>query len=419
MMSFRPTRLSASMCARVGAGATCAAFLMCLAAAQSIPEGYVATREGDVIVMRPSAAADPDVAIRVYPPFAGDGDTAAIAHRWAESHPLAGVNAGAVSLQDKTVNGMSCLIRVWMVSGQPHIELIMMPQAGSGRFRPMVGRMPSQPGPQLTNHIQAMASVAGMIQAGQFQSKTTPDGKGNRSAAMATAESTGNETASARSAPLPAPVRAVPAQTQATTELLARLEAQIETMGFESSYETAIGGGTSYGIAPVALFRNGDARLNIGNLVGAVSVEADRAAHPKDWCRWRRTAGGNELLQDGKWEKLTSPATMARSPHGFVLSGDYSRLIGSGGNDLPMVVAQFRYIFRPDGTFSTNGYGAVTGAGYPVVAHHPVVEGRYRIEGYLLRLEPDRGPPETHWIVIDPKFLDAIWIDGYGYTRPH
>jgi hypothetical protein len=185
-----------------------------------------------------------------------------------------------------------------------------------------------------------------------------------------------------------------------------------------NSTEMGVGGFT-YSPKPVALFRSGDALLEIGNLIRATSLEADRSAHPRDWSRWRRTAGGIELLQGDRWKKLDYPKTMQPSTAGFVLSGDYQRLTGGGDtyNGNMMVAAQSRYTFRPDGKFSCHGFTAVTGNDTFVSSPHAVMEGRYRVDGYLLRLEPTGGQPEAHLIVVDPTYLGVIWIDGPGYTR--
>lgn len=431
MMSFGPTRLFVSMLASFGTGAICAAAFPWFPAAwaQSVPADYVEKQEGDVLVMRPSAATDPDITIRIYPPFDGDGDSTAVAHQWAESHPLPGVNAGAVNLQDKSVNGMSCLFRIWVAGTQPQIELILMPKDGAGRYRAVIGRLPSQPGPLVSSQSQAMAHVAALIQAGQFQSDITPDGKGKDSTATSTAESTGKGTPSARTAQVPALLRAIPVQTQGATGLVARSTKEIETMGFMTRGQTGVGGMWIFVPKPVALFRGGDALLEIGNLNRATSLEADRAAHPSDWSRWRRTAGGIEVSQGDKWKKLDYNKTMQRLSVGFALSGVYKHL-GGGGNTAvggpSSLVAQATFTFQPDGRFSSNRYvgfsfndenapGPYKGA--TVQSQGPIVGGRYHVDGYLLRLEPAGGPPESHIIATYPTDPNIIWIDGQGYTR--
>jgi hypothetical protein len=132
MMPFRLPRLFASILARAGPGAISAVFLLCFPAArtQSIPQGYVATREGEVLVMRPSVAADRDIAIRFYPPVADVDDSGAAARRWAQPHLLAGVDQSAQRLTSRTAYGVACLFRVWNCGAQVCQEMIYMPQAG-------------------------------------------------------------------------------------------------------------------------------------------------------------------------------------------------------------------------------------------------------------------------------------------------
>jgi hypothetical protein len=423
MMSFHPKRLSASMLAPVRPVAICAAFFLCFPAAwaQSIPSGYMASREGDVVVMRPSAAADPDIAIRVYPPIAGDHDPAAVLHRWAESHPPAGVDPSALLLQEKTVNGVSALFRIWTNAAQAHVELILMPEAGLGHYRPVLARIPSQPGQILNDHSQAVGRVVAQILAGQFQPNTPPNGKGNPAAVAAPVEPAGKETAPEH----PAPGRVASTETQATTEQLARALAQIETVGFTTRTEIGVGGMFLYLPKPVALFRSGDALLEIGKLNRVASVEADRAAHPSEWGRWRRTADGIELLERDKWKKLNHSKTAPRLSAGFALFGDFERLSGGGDTAVggkTMMVGQSRYAFRPDGTFSRNRSGSINteAVGWQTFASSssPVQHGRYRVDGYLLTLELAAGKPEIHVITTYPGDPAIIWIDGLNYTRP-
>lgn len=421
MMPSVLPRLSAFILSRGGRGAICAAFILCSpAAAQTIPQGYVATREGDVIVMRPSQTADPDIAIRVYPPVADDHDPTAVLHRWAESHPPAGVDPRALRLQDKTAIGVSSLFRSWTDGAQAHVELIMMPQAGPGHYRPLVARMPPQPGQPLNNQSQAVGHVVALILAGKFQPNIPLGGEGNPAVTAAPVEPEGKRSAPER----PAPGRAVGTGTQAAMEQLSRLAAEIETVGFVTHGQMGVGGMWIFIPKPVVLFRGGDALLDMGNLRRVTSVDADRAAHSKDWGRWRRTAGGIELLQGDKWKKLDSTKTMERLPAGFLLSGKYEYLSGGGDTAIgggTMIVSNRSYTFRPDGMYSSNRLGFISSDDElgSVVARSqsPDLVGRYSVDGYLLRLEPPAGPPETHVFVFDPKDPNTVWIDGHGYTR--
>jgi hypothetical protein len=421
MMPFPLPRLSVFILSRGGRGAVCAAFFLCFsAAAQTIPQGYVATREGDVIVMRPSQTADPDIAIRIYPPVGDDHDPADVLHRWAESHPPAGVDPRALRLQDKIAIGVSSLSRSWTDGTQAHVELIMMPQAGPGHYRPLVARMPPQPAQPLNNQSQAVGQVVALILAGKFQPNIPADGKGNPVVTTAPVEPEGKRSARER----PAPGRPGGTGTQAAMEQLGRLAAQIETVGFMNRGQMGVGGMWIFVPKPVVLFRSGDTLFDMGNLSRVTSVDADRAAHPKDWGRWRRTAGGIEILQGDKWKKLDYPRTIERLPAGFVLSGKYEYLSGGGNQSIgggELVVSQRSYAFRPDGKYSGSRLGFVSSHeefGSTVArSQSPVLEGRYSVDGYLLRLEPPAGPPETHVFVFDPKDPNTVWIDGHGYTR--
>jgi hypothetical protein len=205
-----------------------------------------------------------------------------------------------------------------------------------------------------------------------------------------------------------------------TAEQLARSVAQIETVGFINRMEMGVGGYSYNQPKPVALFRGGDALLEIGNLSRATSVEADRAAHPSDWGRWKRTAGGIELLQGNQWKKLDYAKTMERLPAGFALSGDF-RYIGGGGGaaygGTSVIVQEGRYAFRPNGTYLSDRSNSLIDPHVTTRTKGPALEGRYRVDGYLLRLEVPGGRPEIHVISTYPMDPSVIWIDGRVYTH--
>lgn len=224
---------------------------------------------------------------------------------------------------------------------------------------------------------------------------------------------------------------AASAGTQASTEHLGRLAAEIETVGVMNRAQMGVGGMWTFTPKPVVLFRSGDALLDIGNLIRVTSLDADRAAHPKDWSRWRRSADGIEILQGEKWKKLDYPRTIQGLSAGFVLSGKYENLSGGGNTAIgggELVAAQRGYTFQPDGKYSSSQLGFASSTeeldsktvGHTVVrSQSPVTEGRYSVDGYLLRLEPSSRSPETHVLVFDPKDPNTLWIDGHGYTHAH
>ncbi len=107
-------------------------------------------------------------------------------------------------------------------------------------------------------------------------------------------------------------------------------------------------------------------------------------------------------------------------PAGFALSGEFQHLMVSVMPNSNLG-AQFRYTFRPDGRFSSDRYVGVTArpgnyAGATVQSRGPLVEGRYHVEGYLIRLEPAGEKPQTHLISTYPGDPTIIWIDGSDYT---
>lgn len=205
----------------------------------------------------------------------------------------------------------------------------------------------------------------------------------------------------------------------------AALLAQIDAFGFDTRTTMGIGGFLTTEVYPVVLFSDGRLLTDMEGLLFPGGPAAHRAAHPKDWTRWRRQGGELQVAGTKGWQKLPFQSTFRQLPAGLQLDGLYRRLGGTGNVAMggsATVAAWSEYRFTPDGRVSRGGGAgarAEAGGGSVVTRSQAAgQQGRYRIEGVTLHIRYDDGSEETRLIVTDPMDPGgAIWLDGRGYVQ--
>jgi hypothetical protein len=222
----------------------------------------------------------------------------------------------------------------------------------------------------------------------------------------------------------PAKSNAQPAVASASD--VARAVDGIQTVGFY----TKVGSGfnsVSYNPTPIVLFKSGEALYDMGALLFPGGLAAHKAAHPKDWTKWRRAGKAIEVIGDKGWEAISSPTTMDRLPSGLKLAGYYvmqSFAGGAGGGYYFSHTVWRELTLDEAGNFSTGGGNALAGSNdglgrqrssVTTINRLPGQHGRYTIDGYILTLNYADGHVERRTIVTDLKFLQVIWLDGDSY----
>lgn len=201
--------------------------------------------------------------------------------------------------------------------------------------------------------------------------------------------------------------------------------ARIEGFAFDSRAAMGIGGFLTTEIFPVVLFRDGQLLRDVEGLLAPGGIDAHRRAHPQEWSRWRRAGRELQAEDDKGWSKLPFDTFYTTLPNGFKLDGLYRRL-GGGGNvavgGTASVAVWNEFRFESDGRVSQGGgAGGRTEAGNTsVVTRHAAAgrQGRYRVEGLMLRIRWDDGSEESHVLIADPKDpTGVIWIDGQGHVQ--
>jgi len=205
--------------------------------------------------------------------------------------------------------------------------------------------------------------------------------------------------------------------------------ADIETVGFYTAPNIGMGGMVIFEPRPIVLFRNGEALRKMEALNDPGGLAAHKAAHPRDWTRWRRGGGQIQVQGEGGWEDLPYTKVMDPLPRGHRLSATFQRLRGGGNTALgggAMIAAWASFTFDGAGRFTTGGgagasfrsEGPSRGVSVTTQSTRPPSGGRYEIEGYTLTLTYDDGRVERRLIVTDPSDpKSALWIDGDGYAR--
>lgn len=197
----------------------------------------------------------------------------------------------------------------------------------------------------------------------------------------------------------------------------------IVNVGFRNIWRIQVTGGATFGPSPVIMFRDGTACTDMGLLSSGLTISQYRKNHPKRFTQWRRSWGKLQLKKKGEWRELSYDKEYPPLETGQKLEGRYKRLtsggsaMGSGGFYANTNSYQFfdngRFV-QARSVYSTynGGNGATSISSLP-----PNVKGTYNVNGYLLALNYDNGEKVLKAIVLNKEDADAIWLDGYSYTR--
>jgi len=223
-------------------------------------------------------------------------------------------------------------------------------------------------------------------------------------------------------APAPAaraPVAAAPASPGAH----AGNWAKVDGVFFKVFYTFGVGGMMIVDYEPVVLFKDGSYYEVEGEALEDIDLAQRRAANPRKWGRWARTATGYALsdskgqmvdmkLQDGKLFKAFPAETTQNR-----LAAKYTRVSGGGNSSLGgdvTIAAQNDLTFAPDGRYMrASSAGAISGGGWTgvgtsVSSRKPVAGvGSYRIERYTITLTEPNGQTKRQFFAFGSKKTPA------------
>jgi hypothetical protein len=361
--------------------------LLCLTASAAAdppaaPAGYERSAEGDVWIFRPAGDKDAALDIRLLPAADAPRGGVALLRDWMAANP-----GGAAQEPTEPEPRIAAVIREATAGGQRLQQAIIAVKTPPGRWQILVVSLPVSRAQLAESHLAA---------AGELGKQLVERGP----------------------ADVPASGAAAPARDAR------RLAGAIATVGFYTKTGMGVGGMLTFNPTPVVLFKSGDALKRMEALKQGDSVDALKAASPRDWTRWRRAGGVLELEKDGKWSKLDFQKTMDALPRGFKLDGRYQKL-GGGGNAAiggPQSVTTWsELVFGRDGGFASSGGASVdTRAGDTrsfAAGERPGQSGRYEIDGYVLILRHADGRVEQRLLVTDVSDLSVVWVDGQGYVK--
>lgn len=350
------------------------------------PAGYARSADGAEWVFRPSAERDAAIEIRLQPAADAPDGGVAYVKAWMAAHP--GGPAQEPTQPDPRVTAAIRQVRAGTRGLQQALIAIRVP---NGQQQLLVVNLPLDRNDLVQGHLAAAGELGKVLLAG-----------------------------GPADAPEPAPTERAAAPPRDPR----KVAGAIATVGFYTRTGFGVGGSLTFNPTPVVLFRSGDALKRIAALKEGDTVDAVKAAAPKDWTKWRRNGAVLELLSDKGWKKLDYQTTMDPLPRGFKLDGKYLRLSGMG--NLAMggtsgVTAWSELTFTPDGAFAFGGGASAearSGDTRTFAAGESATrKGTYEIDGYVLTLRHAGGRVEYRLIVADPKDPGAVWIDGEGYTK--
>lgn len=181
--------------------------------------------------------------------------------------------------------------------------------------------------------------------------------------------------------------------------------------------------GGEFAVVPVMLFKNGEACTDMAMLTDYQSPEQHKRQHPNRWRQWRLQGDRVQLKGEGDWQDVQYQQQYAGFPEGYRFDHRYKRLnsMSSGGGNFAMASRHIE--LNKDGTFVSgqaafaNSENSTTGAQASVASLPDDQKGRYRVEGFLLRLEYDSGDVVHKSIVTDDQNdPEVIWINGYDHV---
>lgn len=175
---------------------------------------------------------------------------------------------------------------------------------------------------------------------------------------------------------------------------------------------------------PVVLFTSGDILLDVKSLANPGGIAADKAANPRRWSTWRKTAGKYEYVGgSGAWRPILNNQIWTEPPTAAGLQGRFVATGGTGNTALggaSAVFTQTTYRFLPGGRLVREGLASSTSevpGASTVAGSKGERAGRYTIEGLTLKIDYDDGTSDSAVLMTHPKDKDIIWINGIAYTR--
>jgi hypothetical protein len=197
---------------------------------------------------------------------------------------------------------------------------------------------------------------------------------------------------------------------------LAALVAQIDSYGLDSQVQGAVEF-LRVRVFPVVLFRNGQALTDVEGLMYPEGPDAHRRAHPDDWTQWRRGDDGRVELKTSKgWRSLPFPKTYKLLPKEFQLTGRYRSESGGGSRSTGLAAVTGDYTFSAEGRVVRGRSAGVSSGRVAISSTGPNQQGRYQIDGLILRMRYDDGSTEERLIFANEDGK-VIWLDGIGYIK--
>ncbi len=110
-------------------------------------------------------------------------------------------------------------------------------------------------------------------------------------------------------------------KTSAVASEASRAADGIETVSFFNKMGYGYGGMVTYNPTPIVLFKSGEALRDMAALQFPGGLAAHKAAHPKDWTKWRRSGKAIEVMGNKGWERIAYTRTHGSTSARFQVFG--------------------------------------------------------------------------------------------------
>lgn len=200
----------------------------------------------------------------------------------------------------------------------------------------------------------------------------------------------------------------------------------VDSVSLLVDYETGYGGTVYPVYNPYVFFKNGTVAKEPKVAIDEMDLKARSKDHAVRWGTWKRSGGKVNIAWDGvnrRGKQETKEADWPGSPaiaagRNESLNGTWSAT-GGGGNiafgGSVGILSSKRFTFTSDGRFTTEDVASTTAPNVAAFSKKNTA-GKYKIDGYSIRLEFNNGESRRLFFCFYGKDKRVIRISGSNFT---
>lgn len=163
---------------------------------------------------------------------------------------------------------------------------------------------------------------------------------------------------------------------------------------------------------PLVLFDGGYATWDETILATqAIDVAASMQAMPNMWEQWRRSGNEIQLKSSQGWNPLPYSDEYGPTMKGTRLSAVYERVFSPDPTAEVLVLLEWRYRFKSDGTFEYCYTSTIAGTPPVFSKERKSRAGKYEVDGYVVHFDDDAGVSDTESFIYNSASTHWLWVD--------